>query len=287
MLSEIRLSASAKVNLGLKVLPRREDGYHNIESIFQTTQLKDHLIIKTADSTGICSVNCQGMMLEDDNTLTKTYNTYRKLTGFDQGVHVELQKGIPAGGGLGGGSSDAASFLKGLSILSGIELTDELADKVAGEVGSDVFFFLHSGETENNSGAAVVSGRGEICKKITPRNDLYFVLVFPEVHSSTKEAYALIDESYESGRFTVCPAYEELEKIYNSPVKDWSFANSFTQVLVDKYPVIGKAISDMKRSGALWADMSGSGATVFGAFESSVAAQKAKNLLQQSWRRVW
>lgn len=287
MMSKLHLFASAKVNLGLKVLPKREDGYHNLESIFQTTDLKDELFISTVSEKGVCSVDCQGMNLENDNTLTRTYNTYRKLTGFDLGVHVELKKGIPSGGGLGGGSSDAASFLKGLSILSGIELTDELADKVAGEVGSDVFFFLHSGETDSSSGAAIVSGRGDICKRITPRKDLYFVLVFPEVHSSTKEAYALIDESYESGKFTVCPAYEELEKIYNSPVKEWSFANSFTHVLVDKYPQIGKAIDDMKRSGALWADMSGSGATVFGAFESSVAAQKAKNLLQQSWRRVW
>ncbi len=287
MLSKIVLSASAKVNLGLRVLPKRKDGYHNIESIFQTVHLADKLIITPSEKIGNCTVNCQGMVLEDDNTLTKTYNAYCKLTGFNSGVDVELCKLIPAGGGLGGGSSDAASFLQGLCRLNGQTLTDELADEVASRVGSDVFFFLHSGQTENTPGCALVSGRGEICKKIKPRKDLYFVLIFPEVHSSTKEAYALIDEAYEAGRFTVCPEYEKLEAIYNSPVKDWTFENSFTSVLIDKYPVIAKAIGDMKRSGALWADMSGSGATVFGAFDSSVAAQKARTLLQHSWRIVW
>lgn len=287
MLSEIVLSASAKVNLGLQVMPKRNDGYHNIESIFQTVNLADQLVLTPSEKSGSCTVECQGMVLEDDNTLTKTYNAYSNLTGFDMGVNVRLLKSIPAGGGLGGGSSDAAALLKGLAQLNGQILTDETADEVASKVGSDVFFFLHSGQTESVPGCALVSGRGEICKKIAPRNDLYFVLIFPEVHSSTKEAYALIDEAYAAGRFTVCPEYDELEKIYNSPVQNWTFANSFTSVLINKYPLIAKAIEDMKKAGALWTDMSGSGATVFGVFDSSVAAQKAKALLQQSWRRVW
>ncbi len=281
------MTASAKVNLGLKVNPLRPDGYHDIESVFQTVPLKDTLVVKVSEKKSVCNVQCPSMKLGTENTLTKTYGAFCSLTGFDRGIDVFLEKKIPAGGGLGGGSSDAAAFLKALSQISGIELTDELADRTAAQVGSDVFFFLHSGETENKSGCALVSGRGEFVKRISPRSDLYFVLLFPDVHSSTKEAYALIDEEYKKGNPGICPEFQELEKIYNSPVKDWTFVNTFTQVLVNKYPQIATAIQDMRNAGALWADMSGSGATVFGVFESSVAADAARNLLQQTWRYVW
>ena len=284
MSSDICVSAPAKVNLGLKVLPKRGDGYHDIESIFQTVGLYDKLTVSPLQKKNACVVLSPGFNdLPQENTLTKTYKSFCAFTGCDSGVQVILEKHIPSGGGLGGGSSDAASFLKALAHLNQIPLTDELADKVAGQVGSDVFFFLHSGENQNKNGCAVVTGRGDVVKPIPSRDDLFFLLVFPGVHSSTKEAYELLDKSYESNSFTVCPNLADLERIYNGSVKDWTFANSFTSVLLQKYPEIGSALGNVKNSGAVWADMSGSGATVFGVYDSKQGAEKAYSLLCKRW----
>ncbi len=284
MLFGITILAPAKVNIGLKVYPKRKDGYHAIESVFQTVSLYDELDVKIVNQDNVCLINCDQMVLPAENTISNTYKAFCLYTGIKSGVSVNLKKMIPHGGGLGGGSSDAASFLKALTLLFNVQLTDQLADFVASKVGSDVFFFLHCGEFTQKNGCAIVSGRGEIVKAIEPRNDLFFVLVFPDVHSSTKEAYVLIDKAYEIGNTVACPEYNELQSIYKSSVKDWSYKNSFTSVLVNEYPVIGEALEDIRRSGAIWADMSGSGATVFGIFDSAKKADHAIAMLQTKWK---
>ncbi len=285
----IKIHAPAKVNIGLKVLHNRKDGFHNIESIFQTVDLCDELEVSLFDENdkkNVCEIDCDSMILPAENTLTKAYKAFCAFTGFDSGVKVVVNKKIPAGGGLGGGSSDAASFIVALSRLSGISLSDSLMDLLASEVGSDVFFFLHSGYFENGKGCAVVSGRGEIVRKIHPRRDLNFVLVFPPVHSSTKEAYELVDTAFENGKDVFCPPFENLEKMYYSPVSEWKFANSFTPVLKEKYSLIDSALGFIIKSKAGWAEMSGSGATVFGVFESEKAAKAVLLKCPEEWKCV-
>ena len=283
MLSGITVQVPAKVNLGLNVLPKRADGYHNIESIFQTINLCDTITVLLDEKQNSCCIACEELDLPLNNTISSTYKAFCQLTGCTAGVMVNLTKRIPSGGGLGGGSADAAYFLKALAYLTGVKLTDSLADGVASQVGSDVFFFLHSGESEGKTGSAIVTGRGEFVKPIRPRNDLFFVLVFPGVHSSTKEAYELVDKAYSNNQKVICPKISELEAVYNRPVKEWTFANTFTSVLVQKYTVIGDALEDIRKSGALWSDMSGSGATVFGVYESEQSAKKACEQLHKSW----
>jgi 4-diphosphocytidyl-2-C-methyl-D-erythritol kinase len=283
MLSGIQIRAPAKVNIGLKVLLPREDGFHTIESIFQTVSLYDDLLIQPVEENDCCIVHCDALELPAENTITMTYKAFNRLTGNHSGVTVRLDKKIPSGGGLGGGSSDAASFLIAFAGMTGVKLTDSLADEVAGAVGSDVFYFLHSSPERNGTGCAVVTGRGEKVSLIEPRSDLFYVLIFPEVHSATKEAYGLVDKAYAAGISVSCPEFDALEKLYRGPVADWTFANSFTDVLVQKYPVIGSALTDIRRSGALWADMSGSGATVFGIYDSSESAKNAFTVLRKSW----
>lgn len=283
---DVCVKAPAKVNIGLKVLRKRADGFHNIESIFQTLDFSDTLLIRRIPQME-CVVHCAQMRLPLENTLTKTYKAFRSETGIRFGVEIELDKVLPAGGGLGGGSSDGASLLKGLAELAEIPLTDSLADVVAERVGSDVFFFLHCGFFQNGRGCALVSGRGEFVSAIEPRSDLSFVLIFPGVCSSTKEAYSMVDEAYESGKEVSCPDFLELKRLYYDFVGAWKFANSFTPVLVDKYPVIGEALRDILECGAEWADMSGSGATVFGVFESEVAAQAAFSKCRKKWNCVF
>lgn len=288
MSEDIIIPAPAKVNIGLKVLHNRTDGFHNIESIFQTVDLCDELKVSLAIGKNSCLAECDTMALPQENTLTKTYRAFCSETGFDAAVKVFIKKKIPAGGGLGGGSSDAASFLVALSHLSGIALDGSLADSVAEKVGSDVFFFLHSGffESDGQKGCALVSGRGEIVKKIKPRTDLSFLLVFPQVHSSTKEAYELVDKAFKDGADVVCPDFSELERMYNSPLAEWKFANSFTPVLLKKYSLIERALGFIIKANAGWADMSGSGSTVFGVYDSDAAAKAAASRCSKHWKCV-
>lgn len=280
MLGEICVHAPAKINLGLRVLPKREDGFHPIESVFATVGLSDLLTVSPLPEQNVCKVSCGQAVLPQENTVTSAYQAAKSVLGRDlPGLSVQLTKRIPLGGGLGGGSSDAAAVLTALQKL-GVAIPSGAAYEIAAKVGSDVFFFLSlNGKPK---GAAIVSGRGDLVKPISPRCDLHYVLVFPGVHSSTPEAYAAIDESARSPESEYL-SLDELESVYKGPVKDWRFINDFTPVIAAKYSKVQQALVDVKASGALFCDMSGSGSTVFGVYESARQAQGAMNLLSGKW----
>ena len=213
MMQEISVKAFAKVNFGLAVLPKRNDGFHCIESIFQTVDLSDELVIKRSEKKG-CFVTCDSMQLPEVNTITAAYKALDQVLESELfGVEVFIKKGIPSGGGLGGGSSDAAAFIRGMELLGDFRLSDDKKDYIADKTGSDVFFFMHC--DDKGSGCALVSGRGEVVKQIQPRKDLWLVMIFPGVHSSTKEAYSLVDDAFEKGRKIKSPDFSEYEFIYN------------------------------------------------------------------------
>ena len=278
---EISACAYAKINFGLRVLPGRSDGFHGIESIFQTVDLYDQLTLTTTAEKG-CIVHCSDMALPENNTLTKAYKAFCKVVSCKvPGVRVELKKGIPSGGGLGGGSSDAATLTRMLEKLCGVRLSDSELDNIAAETGSDVFFFMHC--DEKGRGCALVSGRGEVVKKIHGREDLFLVLLFPKVSSSTKEAYALVDEALARGEDLVSPEFDELELVYRRPPENWTFINTFTPVISAKYKDIGRAIEALRALGCEYAEMSGSGSTVFGIFSSRQEAESAVKELTGSW----
>ena len=278
---EISGWAYAKINFGLRVLPGRADGFHGIESIFQTVDLFDELTLTVTAEKG-CFVHCSDMELPENNTLTKAYNAFCKVVDCEvPGVKVELKKGIPSGGGLGGGSSDAAALVRMLEKLCNVRLSDSDLDNIAAETGSDVFFFMHC--DEQGRGCALVSGRGEVVKKIHGREDLFLVLIFPKVSSSTKEAYALVDEAFAGGKVLVSPEFDELELVYRKPPENWTFINTFTPVISKKYEEIGRAIEALKALNCNYAQMSGSGSTVFGVFASRQLAESAVEKLAGSW----
>ncbi|MBR0155146.1 MAG: 4-(cytidine 5'-diphospho)-2-C-methyl-D-erythritol kinase [Treponema sp.] len=282
MLDEICVAAPAKINLGLKVLPKRQDGFHEIESIFSTIGFADEIIVKPEGKKNTCTVECDLFKLPEQNTITLTYDAFKKLVNEDlPGLKVSIRKKIPSGGGLGGGSSDAAAFLNALCLLCRVTLDREQLNLIASMVGSDVFFFVNC--DKSGEGAAIVTGRGEFVEKIQRRKDLHYLLLFPGVHSSTKEAYDLVDKFYESGDKLDYPALADLAGIYNGEVSRWNFVNTFTKVIAGKYPVIEQAILALKKSGALYTDMSGSGSTVFGLFATAEDAIKARNTLSGSW----
>lgn len=273
--------AYAKVNFGLRVLPGRADGFHGIESIFQTVDLYDELTLTETTENG-CYVHCSDMELPENNTLTKAYNAFCKIAGCSvPGIRLELKKGIPSGGGLGGGSSDAAALTRMLEQLCDVRLSDSELDFIAAETGSDVFFFMHC--DEEGKGCALVSGRGEVVEKIHGRDDLFLILIFPEVSSSTKEAYALVDEAFARGNVLVSPEFAELELIYRRPPEKWTFINTFTPVISARYEQIGRAIEALRFLDCDYAEMSGSGSTVFGVFTSRQQAEAAVEKLAGSW----
>ena len=278
---EISARAYAKINFGLRVLPGRSDGFHGIESIFQTVDLFDELTLTQSAEKG-CFVHCNSMKLPENNTLTKAYNAFCEVAGTEvPGVKVELKKGIPSGGGLGGGSSDAATLTRMLEELCDVRLSDKQLDYVASVTGSDVFFFMHC--DDEGRGCALVSGRGENVVKIQPRDELFLVLIFPGVSSSTKKAYALVDEAFDKGNVLVSPEFDELELVYRRPPEKWTFINTFTPVISAEYTDIGRAIEALRALNCDFAEMSGSGSTVFGVFASRQLAESAVEKLAGSW----
>lgn len=276
MLNEITVTAPAKINFGLRVFPKREDGFHSIESLFQTVSLYDELVIKKRDDKE-CVVFSGDFVLPPDNTITLAFAAFFSVVNADIfGIDVTLKKQIPSGGGLGGGSSDAAAVIKALAKMCGLGLTLEQKKQIAGLIGSDVFFFLLA-----DTGCAVVSGRGEFVKQIEPRYDFYLLLSFPGVHSNTKDAYRLIDNSVDRMEY---PASAELETVYRMPFDKWNFVNSFTPVISGKYKAVDDALREMKNIGTChYAEMTGSGSTVFGVFSSEKEAMDACDAVEKNW----
>ena len=276
--------AYAKVNFNLRVLPKRPDGFHNLESIFQTISLFDELEVSVVEESG-CFVECSSLALPDDNTLTSAYKAFCSVVEPQvkvPGVKVVLKKGIPAGGGLGGGSSDAAALVRVLERLCKVRLSNFQLDGIAAKTGSDVFFFMNC--DNEGKGCALVSGRGEIVKKINGRTDLYLLLVFPGINSSTKEAYSLVDTVLVEKESNIAiPKLEDLEAIYRKNPLEWNFVNTFTPSLCGRYSDLSRALGALKKGGAEFCDMTGSGSTLYGVFTKKQRAKDCQKLLVNTW----
>lgn len=267
--------APAKINLGLKVLGRRPDGYHDILSVFQTLDLCDGLRFEplAAGRTELVC-NAPGVPAGPENLAWRAAEALRRATGATHGVRIGLEKRIPAGAGLGGGSSDAAATLRGLNRMWGLGLPGERLAELAAGLGSDVPFFL-------TRGTAVVTGRGERIRPILWEGDFRYVLVYPKFQVSTGWAYrnlkialtetsgyiSFLNSVKESGR--VCPAdlFAHLE-------------NDFLPLLETAYPEVGQILDALAASGALARSVSGSGSTLYGVFEAEGQALEAAAALR-------
>lgn len=312
MLETVTTFALAKINLGLKVKKARSDGFHNIASIFSTVNLRDELTVSLTDennhqiSDGCCKVDCkseiqENFVLPNENTLTKAYKAFCVLTDNKKGVYVKLKKRIPVGSGLGGGSSDASSFIQSLNLLFGTQLDESAQMKIAEKVGSDCFFFtksLFDSKSKNGFYVAFVEGRGEKVSRIEMRNDYSILLLIPEVSVSTKIAYDLVDKYYSLNKSLISKEKidkknftdkELFENIYKMPIKDWKklgLSNDFTNPIIENYPKIKNALNAMSLVGADFVDMSGSGSTIYGIFENQKKAITAKKMLESNWKVI-
>lgn len=254
-----------KINLGLYVTEKRGDGFHNLETCFYPVPFCDVLEIIPADQFQFSSSGLTIPGSSTDNLCVKAYQLLKDKFNVPP-VSIHLHKVIPTGAGLGGGSSDAAYTLRLINDIFNLGLDTHTLRQYAARLGSDCSFFI-------TDLAMIGTGRGEI---LDPCNvDLggkYLVLVKPDIHVSTTEAYRGIVP----GKNTV-PLKNTVEQI---PVKEWAgkIRNDFEDSVFCSYPIIGQLREEMYKLGALYACMSGSGSTVAGLFEEAVPLTVVRNV---------
>lgn len=272
--------APAKINLHLRVGGKRTDGFHEIESIFQTISLFDCVSVRVSEAF---SLRCVNFDLPAENSLTKAYKVFCAKTGFQKPVEITVLKCIPACAGLGGASTDAVALLKALNRLSGIELSETELEGLALEVGSDCPFFV-------KAGAAFVAGRGEIVEPIKSASGCGLLLV-PEAKIQTERAYAMLDEE----RKAVCVELTGGRKkrlLAMCAIEDFSawggntelFVNDFEKVIFENHREVAEAKDALLKAGADFALMTGSGSVVFGLFQSSERLRSAEINLKKRFR---
>jgi len=266
------VAAPAKVNLYLRVLARRPDGYHEIDTLFQGIDLADEVRV-TLGGSGVTLVT-EGPDLgpPEGNLAYRAARQFMERLRVPGGVEVWLKKRIPVGAGLGGGSSDAAAVLKCLAALTGVPPDDTRIRAAAVELGSDVPFFMMRGAL------AAGRGRGEILEPRPSLPTAHLVLVSPPVQVATAWAYARLAEA----RGGDARGYGAEGA---SPSTSWrgvveAAHNDFQSVVVARHPEVAASLDALLRAGAELALMSGSGSSSFGLFPDRAAAERAAPRLE-------
>ena len=272
----LSIHAPSKINLHLRVLDRRKDGFHNLESIFMALNFGDTLRFSLLDTEEACEILMDGNIPREKNLIFKAVSLFREYTGFSKSVTIDVYKRIPFGAGLGGGSSDAASTLKALNILGNCRLKDEELHHLALQLGSDVPFFL-------NPGTAFISGRGEIIEPVETPEGLYIVLVNPGFSINTAEAFQLLDE-HRVAHFDTEFSKKELVDALKADPSEWPYRNDFLPVYLsygkeNEKEAYRKIFHALNFSGALFSGLSGSGPSCFGVFKDQKRAEKAEKSL--------
>tara|TARA_Y100001933_G_scaffold260384_1_gene312308 strand:+ start:42 stop:920 length:879 start_codon:yes stop_codon:yes gene_type:complete len=276
--SEWTERANAKINLGLKILGKRSDGYHDILSVVQGIDLADTLHFKFAQHS---SMTCTS----PDIPCNRNNLVMRALALFSQRapvscqpLAVHLEKHTPMGAGLGGGSADAAATLRALNALHDRPFDAEGLRVLAAELGSDIPFLVEGG-------TAVMRGRGEVLQPLDWLGDVYYVLVYPDVAVSTAWAYDHVDLTLTDQN----PYTTFVNSLSGGCVNCWELMevleNDFLPVVESAYPIVATLRSHLEQTGARATSMSGSGSTVYGFFDDRNAALKAEKKLRARGHR--
>jgi len=273
----IRLRAFAKINLGLRILAERPDGYHEIRTIYQTIALHDRLEIALLEAEEGIRIECDNPAIPSgrQNLVYRACDLWRRARGYRGGVRVLLEKMIPAGSGLGGASSDAAATLEGLERLAGEQLPPRVRFSLAAQLGSDVPLFLLGGRV-------LGCGRGE---EVYPLPDLpprKCLVVYPGFPISTAEAYR------EAGLRLTSPGKPRSINYVGAwpqfPLMNWGPAeNDFERVVFARWPELARLKRHLIRAGAEIVSLTGSGSAVYSIFESSSPMLRASKLIPKGW----
>ncbi len=296
MTSVLRLQAPAKLNLYLRVIGRRPDGYHELETLFERIDLAD-LLTFAPQASGI-TLACDdlsavpgtaqagpGLSCGEDNLVTRAAHLLRRACGVTQGAAIHLTKRIPIAAGLGGGSSDAATTLVGLNQLWNTRRSVSQLCELAAQVGSDVPFFLHQHPF------AIGRGRGERCELLPgPLPTLWHVVVTPPVHLSTPEIYAGFDE-HKSVLTDVPPSITmTVHALRNGPALAGlakGLYNDLEPAAIRRCPVIGDIRALLLEGACQGALTSGSGPSVFGLCQDRSHAEQVAHAIRRRGASAW
>lgn len=263
-MEKLEIKTPAKINIGLNVIEKRPDGYHNIETIFYPINLFDKLTLYKSDSL---KFNCKNNLIREDesNSIIHAIKLLEEESNGKINCLIELEKNIPIGAGMGGGSSDGAAALKAVNELFNLGVSDNRLADLALKIGSDVPFFL-------KAKSCFAQSRGELMRDLRLKIPLPILVVNPGIHISTRWAYENINP--------VKPKKSLFEK-FNNPINDFKYLkdlvnNDFEDVVFKKFPEIKEIKETLYSNGALFALMTGSGSTVFAIFDGLNNALKAK-----------
>ena len=261
-----KINSYAKVNVGLKILNKRSDGYHNISTIFQEIDLHDEL--KISSNTNGCQFNSNVNWLHNDqnNLCVKAYNHMKDLYDI-KGIDIVLTKNISKSSGLGSGSSNAAAVLKSINKIYDLNVSDEDLMEIGSKIGADVPFFI-------KGGTQIGEGIGEKLIGLKSTIKGLYLIITPDLTIDTKWAYSqfknILDNATPPTKFS---------DLFSEKIADLDtikfFENDFESVVFPTYPEIGAIKSELIALGAKFASLSGSGSTVFGIFDDNVKISKA------------
>ena len=274
-MDEIKLKALAKINLGLDVVRRREDGYHEVRMVMQTIHLYDQLLIQRSETPGIqIHSNLSFLPVNENNLVYKAGKLLMDEFDIHTGVSVELNKRIPVAAGMAGGSTDAAAMLYGMNQLFGLKLKRKDLMERGVQIGADVPYCIMRG-------TALAEGIGEKLSSLPPMVKCPVLIAKPAVSVSTKFVY----QNLKLNEQTPHPDIDALiTDIRNSDLDNIcaDMGNVLETVTIPNYPVIAQIKEQMLKSGAKASMMSGSGPTVFGLFGDEETARRARAEMKAS-----
>lgn len=247
---------NAKINLGLNIVRKRSDGYHELETCFYPVPMQEALEIAESDETQV-AVTGIAVPQDGENIVLKAYKSLKEDHNLPP-VKIHLHKCLPIGAGLGGGSADGAFTLSALNKLFKLDLSDEELMNYAVKLGADCPFFI-------KNKPMIASGIGEkLAETDLSLKGKFMVLVYPNLHISTKEAYAGVIPQKRTPSVT--------EVITEYDISDWKkhLFNDFEHSLFKKYPILNQLKKQLYESGAMYASMSGSGSSIYGIFDSNL-----------------
>lgn len=272
------LKSPAKINLGLKIIKKRDDGYHEIETIFQMVSLFDTLTFRNLQSEIILKTDHDKLPVDETNLVAKAAKLLQQETGTKKGIEIFIEKKIPIGAGLGGGSGNAAFTLIGLNNLWELHLKKRDLISLAISLGSDVPFFLSGGPT------AIGKGRGETLIPFENRSNIHVVLVYPNISVSTGSIYKELNLGLTSNSKDINILRSLLVEGKIAELGSYLY-NDLETVVCKKYPALAEIKKKLMNSGAVGALVSGSGSSVFGIYIQQETARKATaKLINNEWQ---
>ena len=274
-MDSVVIKAMAKVNLGLDVLRRRENGYHDVKMVMQTVNLYDTLTIsKTENAQIIITTNTGELPLNEDNLIYKAAKLLSTHTGKEYGVKIHLDKQIPIAAGMAGGSTDAAATLLGLNALYDLGLNKEELAKIGVKIGADIPYCIYGG-------TCLSEGIGEVLTKLPDAPDCFVVIAKPGIGVSTKYVY-------ENLHIETVKDHPDIDGMIDAIKADnldgvaQKMENVLETVTIKRYPEIAVMKECLLENGAENALMSGSGPTVFGIFKEEEKAKRALFKLEET-----